>query len=188
MKPLHLLAAIGLSVGVVCGSAHAAVTVIGSGPAQLCYQGAENGDDPSLYVGYCNSALAGVLSDRDRAATYVNRGVLRLSLAESNAAFDDFNSGLAIDASLGEGYVDRGASLIAQKQFASAVNDIDKGLSLGAKRPAVAYYDRAICDEALGDVQGAYKDYHQALDAEPSFSLASDELKRFKVVRGSEKI
>jgi tetratricopeptide (TPR) repeat protein len=176
------------SVAVVAasGSAQAAVTVIGSGPAELCYQGAENGGEPRDYIAFCNQALGGLLTTRDRAATFINRGVLKLSLSESNAALDDFNSGLTIDATLGEGFVDRGAALIALKRFDDAIKDIDRGLTLGAKQPEIAYYDRAMADEALGNIPAAYNDYQQSLAAEPGFSLASDELKRFKVVKKSD--
>ncbi len=164
-------------------ASQAAVTVIGSGPAQLCYDGAENGGEPMEYITYCNQALNTILSDRDRAATYINRGVLKLSLSESHSAIDDFNAGLALDPDLGEGYVDRGAAQIALKQFDAAIKDIDKGLALGAKQPEIAYYDRAMANEAIGDINGAYKDYQQSLAAQPNFTPASDELKRFKVVR-----
>ena len=39
-----------------------------------------------------------------------------------------------------------------------------------------------MADEGLGNLQAAYDDYRQALTIAPNFSLASDELKRFKVV------
>ena len=162
--------------------ADGAVTVFGPGPATLCYDGADTGGDPGSYIFFCDEALNQALSVHDRAATFINRGVLRLALNEFNAAYEDFNAGLAVDASIGEGYIDRGVALIERKQFSEALADINKGLSLGAKRPALAYYDRAIANEALGDVTAAYHDYQQALVAEPGFTLASDELKRFKVV------
>ena len=163
--------------------ANAAVTVIGAGSASLCYDGAENGGDPGQYIAYCNEALTGYLSVRDRAATFINRGVLRLDLNEANAALADFDAGLGLDPNLGEGYIDRGASLIMKREFAEAVKSIDKGIGLGARRPAFAYFDRAIADEGLGDIPTAYKDYQQALVVQPDFTMASDELKRFKVVR-----
>jgi len=169
-------------------SAQAAVTVFSStGTAKLCYDGAENGGDPSVYLIYCDEALNTSLSPHDRAATLINRGVLRLALNETNSALADFNAGLAIDPNLGEGYIDRGATLIMKRQYAEAITNIDKGLQLGAKRPGLAYYDRAIANEALGDIPGAYKDYQQALVLQPDFSMASDELKRFKVVHTTTK-
>ena len=172
-----------LSIALAPSTSNAAVTVIGSGAAQLCYDGAENGSDPGEYIAFCNEALAGYLSHRDRAATYINRGVLRLNLAEANAALGDFDAGLGLDPSLGEGYIDRGASLIMKRQFAEALASIDKGIALGPRRPALAYFDRAIANEGLGDIPAAYKDYQQALVAQPDFTMASEELKRFKVVR-----
>lgn len=164
------------------GTAQAAVTVIGGGAARLCYEAADSGRYERESIMYCNEALVGALSETDRAATYVNRGVIELGQAKINAAQDDFNAGIAINPNLAEGYVDRGATLIAQKKFAEAIKDINKGLALGAKQQEVAYFDRAIADEALGNLQAAYDDYRQALVIAPNFTLASDELKRFKIV------
>jgi tetratricopeptide (TPR) repeat protein len=173
----------GAMAGAFCASgAQAAVTVIGSGSAQLCYQAADNGRASRESLDYCNDALLGALTRDDRAATHINRGVIELAMMRTNAAQDDFNAGLAINASLGEGYVDRGATLIAQKKFAEAILDINKGLSLGAKEPHIAYYDRAVAEEGLGNLKAAYDDYRQALIVQPDFTRASDELKRFKIV------
>jgi tetratricopeptide (TPR) repeat protein len=163
-------------------AANAAVSVIGSGPAELCYQGADSHQDPGEFLISCNLALAGSLSDADRAATYVNRGVLKLDLRMFNAAADDFNAGLKINASIGEGYVDLGATEIVGKHYADAIAHINKGLALGTKQPEDAYYDRAMADEALGNLQAAYDDYRHALSLAPDFTLASDQLKRFKIV------
>ncbi|HUO88981.1 MAG TPA: hypothetical protein VMU08_07395 [Rhizomicrobium sp.] len=162
--------------------AQAAISVLGSGPAQICYQAAENGASPADYMTYCNQALAGTLSDADRAATFVNRGVLRLAMNDNDAAAEDFRAGLAINTNLGEGYVDLGATMIAKKHYADAIRNIDRGLSLGTKKPHLAYYDRAMADEAIGNLQAAYDDYRHALALKPDFTPASDELTRFKIV------
>jgi tetratricopeptide (TPR) repeat protein len=173
-----------LAVAIAVPSAQAAVSVFSSnGTAKLCYDGAESGSDPGAYIFYCDQALNTSLSSHDRAATFINRGVLRLALREVNFALNDFNAGLAIDPDIGEGYIDRGASLIEKRQFAEAIENIDKGLALGAKRPGLAHFDRAIAYEALGNLRAAYDDYQQAVVLQPDFTQASDELKRFKVVR-----
>jgi len=163
-------------------SAHAAVSVIGGGPAQLCYEGADSGTRPDDYLYYCNMALAGALTNTDRAATYINRGVLKMDEGKYDSAADDFTEGLVINDKAGEGYIDLAATQITHKRFADAIANINKGLALGTKQPEVAYYDRAMADEGLGNLQAAYDDYRQALTIAPNFSLASDELKRFKVV------
>jgi tetratricopeptide (TPR) repeat protein len=178
--PLALITAIGATF--LLSEAQAAVTVIGSGTAQICYQAAENGASPADYITYCTQALADSLTPADRAATYVNRGVLRLAMNDYEAAAADFHAGLAINGNMGEGYVDLGAAMIAQKHYAEAIHNIDKGLTLGTKKPYLAYYDRAVADEATGNLQAAYDDYHHALAINPDFSQASDELTRFKIV------
>ena len=81
--------------------------------------------------------------------------------------------------------MDRGAVYIVLERYSDALKDIDQGLAVGAKKPHIAYYDRAIVDEAMGDVRGAYLDYKKALELQPDFALASEQLTRFKVVRKS---
>ena len=91
-------------------------------------------------------------------------------------------SGVRLMPDMGEGYLNRGAAFIGQKRFSEALTDIDRGLKLGVSRPEIGYYDRAIANEALGNVKAAYDDYRQALAIEPRFERASEQLKRFKVV------
>jgi tetratricopeptide (TPR) repeat protein len=177
------IGAIGMAALIAPG-AHAAVTVLGNGVAQSCYETAEFGGNPRDGITTCDVALnQTALSISDRAATYVNRGILKSRNDDSNGALDDYDRGLKLNANLGEGYVDRGAVLIVLQRYDDALKDIDKGIGLGSKQLEIAYYDRAIVDEALGDIRGAYEDYKKAVELQPDFTLASEQLQRFKVVR-----
>jgi tetratricopeptide (TPR) repeat protein len=170
----------------VASHAQAAVTVLGNGVAHSCYQFAEFGGNPTDGISTCSFALQQVaMSVKDRAATYVNRGILRGRADDTQGALADYNQGLALDSGLGEGYVDRGAIMIVVRRYDDAVADFDKGISLGANRPQIAYYDRAIADEALGNIRAAYEDYKKAAEIQPDFSLATQQLTRFRVVRKS---
>jgi len=187
MKLRHLIAsaaaiaAIGIATSL---PASAAVTVLGQGIAQNCYRAAEFNTDADAGIADCTTALnEEALTQTDRAATYVNRGILRARNGDADAALADYDNGLRINPQLAEGYVDRGATYIAMKRYQDALTDIDKGLSLGTKKAYIAYYDRAIAREALGDIKGAYEDYKQAVELAPDFALAIQQLKRFKVVR-----
>lgn len=166
----------------VAQSAGAAITVLGPGPAQECYDFAENGGDLHEGILRCTFALQTALSVGDRAATFVNRGVLHLGLHDNDQAFADMNSGIALDPALGDAYVDRGAAAMALGRYDDAFADLNKGIALGPHRPHIAYYDRAIIYEHNGDIRAAYDDYKKALEIEPNFSLAATELKRFRVV------
>jgi len=183
MRPKSLtMSAIGVLFACTCFGANASVTVLGPGPAQECFRIAEYGGDPHEGIARCSFALGTALNKMDRAATYVNRGVIRLSIHQNEQAFDDINSGISISPELGDAYVDRGATLIALGKYDEALEDLNKGIALGPHRPQIAYYDRAIIYEQRGDIRAAYYDYKKALDIAPDFAPAADELKRFRVV------
>lgn len=176
----------GCLVGVVFGTAaaQAAISVLGNSIGTDCYRAAEYGGDPRDGIQTCTYALdSQALTIRDRAATLINRGILRSRGGDSSGALADYDRGLTLDGSLGEGYVDRGAVYISLQKYDEALKDIDKGIELGAREPHIAYYDRAIVDEAMGNIRGAYEDYKKAVELEPNFTLATQQLARFKVVR-----
>jgi tetratricopeptide (TPR) repeat protein len=171
-------------------SAHAANAIFDNGikraQAQACYEAAEFGGDTDDGIAACTRALQGAdLDTDDKAKTFVNRGLLEARKDLLQAALDDYNEGLRLGPSIGEGYVDRGAAEIVLKQYDRALADINHGMTLHLNKPQIAYYDRAVIDEANGDIRGAYQDYKMALQLAPDFTLAGEQLTRFKVVRKS---
>jgi tetratricopeptide (TPR) repeat protein len=178
--------AIGVTLAATTLSSYAmaAVTVLGNGLGASCYQAAEFGIDPKSSIQTCTLAIEQEpLSLTDRAATYVNRGILRSQVGDQNGALSDYNHGIHLDANHGEGYIDRGATYIVLQRYDDALNDLNKGIEMGAHKPHIAYYDRAIVDEAMGNVRAAYQDYKKAVELQPDFTLASEQLTRFKVIR-----
>ena len=170
---------------VVTGSsgAFAAITVLGNGLSQACFETAEFNGNPKDGIAACTEALElDALPLKDRAATYINRGILYSRIDEPAQALTDYTAGLGIDPSLGEGYIDRGAALIALKRYDEALVEFDKGIALGSNRLYIAYYDRAIVQEALGNVRAAYEDYKKATELEPNFQLAAIQLARFRLI------
>ena len=181
MKRMLLAAA---ALGLATGSAHAAISVLGGGQAQECYEAAkaEKADNASLEI--CNNALdTELLTAQDRGGTLINRGVMRLRRGELEAAHADFNAGIALIPTVGEGWINRGAMFIGERRYKEAVTDINKALALGLHEPAKAYYNRAIADEGLDDETQAYLDYKQALVLSPGWELPQHELLRFTVTR-----
>jgi tetratricopeptide (TPR) repeat protein len=183
-RKLTALALCGLGFSLFIIPANAAISVLGSSISEACYQAAEFSNDLPTGIETCTDALKQTpMSNHDRAATLINRGILRSRYNDAKGAFDDYNSGLALDATLGEGYVDRGAVEIVMRDLDAALADINKGIALNANRLEIAYYDRAVVNEELGNVRDAYADYKKAVELQPSFQLANDQLVRFKVVR-----
>lgn len=166
------------------GQSRAAVTVIGGGMAQACSDAAVGGENDLKFQDVCTQALdTEFLNSRDRAGTYVNRGVLRLRRGSYSEATSDFNQAVRLKPDMGEAYVNRAAASIGQRRYADGLPDINKGLELGVHEPAKAYYNRALAYEGLDDAKSAYFDYQKALELNPEWDAPRQQLVRFSVSR-----
>jgi tetratricopeptide (TPR) repeat protein len=165
-------------------SAQASVTVIGGGMAQACSKAALGGETEAKFEAICTMALdSELLSLRDRAGTYVNRGVLKLRRKEFSSAQFDFNRAIETKPDLGEAYVNRGAASVGSRRFSDGLTDLNKALELGVEEPEKAYYNRALAYEGLDNVKAAYLDYQKAIELKPEWEQPKKELARFTVGR-----
>lgn len=166
------------------GGAGASNLVIGSGSAQECSEAALKGRADGRAVLACTKALqVETLNFRDRARTYVNRGVLQMRQRQFGAARADFDQASSIDPNLGEAYVNRGATYVGEDRYREGVEQIDKGLALGVKDPEKAFFNRGLANEGLGDLSAAYRDYSRASELAPEWLAPKTELARFTVKR-----
>jgi tetratricopeptide (TPR) repeat protein len=182
MRALSAISALAL-VGLVAaaGEARAVVIVVGGGLGSQCYATAEYGD-PFKAFDLCTRALADQeMSVRDRAATYVNRSVVRLRVHDYTGAMADCDLSIARAPTIGEAYVNRGAALLNLNKPQEALVDLNKAITLGLDKVHLAYYNRGVAKEKLNDARGAYTDYKKALELDPTFAMAAEELKRFTV-------
>ncbi len=169
-----------ISVFSLSQSASAATMVIGvNGSSHGCYDAANIGDPNGIQT--CNAALSEPLLPHDRAATLINRSALRIETGDYKGGLADCDESIRIFAGLGEAELNRGVALRAMGHPRAALEAFDKAIDIGLIRPQLAYYDRALADEDVGDVAGAYHDYKMALQLEPGFGLAASQLTRFKI-------
>lgn len=177
----HVLLA-GLALAAVALPAQGAMTVIGGGLAEACFRAVKAGQADRLVLETCTGALeTEALRRRDRAGTFINRGIVQFRLRSLNPALDDFAKAERLNPLLGELYVNRGAVLISQAKFTEALTEIDRGIELGIEEPEKAYYNRAIAKEGLDDLKGAYFDYRKALEIDPAWTLPQTQIARFTV-------
>jgi tetratricopeptide (TPR) repeat protein len=182
MRALKFALALG-AVGIVASAvpSQAVTIVIGGGLATECYASAEYGDAFTAFD-TCTRALSNqALSVRDRAATYVNRSVIRLRVRDFNGAVADCDQSIQRWPQLSEPYVNRGAALINMDRPQEALTDLDKAITMGLEKVHLAYYNRGLAKEKLNDARGAYADYRKALELDPNFTLANEQLQRFLV-------
>ncbi len=180
-KALTLAAALALALAT---PAAASVLIMGSGLAPDCSKAAFAGRADRESILLCSRALDEEgMARRDRAGTFVNRGVMLMRGRDYDAARADFDKAIALDPTLGEAFVNRGVSLMAGKDYAGALAQIEQGLALGVDEPAKAYYNRALVQESLGDAAAAWRDYTRAQELAPDWPLPAKQLTRFTVSR-----
>lgn len=184
-KISHLLAfAIAGVLAASSASAQGAITVLGGGLAHDCSEAALGGESAAKFERVCTLALeTELMSLRDRAGTYVNRGVLKLRRKEFGSAQFDFNRAVETMPDLGEAYVNRGAAAVGSRRYVEGLSDLNKALELGVDEPEKAYYNRALAYEGLDDMKAAYFDYQKAVELNPEWEQPKKELARFTVER-----
>jgi tetratricopeptide (TPR) repeat protein len=184
MASLLRLALFTLGSAAIAGPAAGSVTVIGGGLAHECSEAALGGESAIRFEAVCTQALeTELLNPRDRAGTFVNRGVLKLRRKAFTAAERDFNLAIETKPDLGEAYVNRGAAAVGERRYADGLADINKALELGVEEPEKAYYNRALAYEGLDNVKAAYFDYQKAVELAPDWPEPRNELTRFHVER-----
>jgi Tfp pilus assembly protein PilF len=182
---LVISACIAVAAGHGTASAQGAVTVIGGGLAQACYEAAETGEIAlQQAIDICDRAITGeTLRRRDKAATYTNRGILHMRNGNNTRALWDYQRSISMMPELKEAKVNLGAALYNLKRYGEALDALNEGVattSEGAR--VIGYYNRGLTHEKLGDLQAAYEDFRTALNMKPDFKLASDQISRFTVV------
>jgi tetratricopeptide (TPR) repeat protein len=130
----------------------------------------------------CNEAVAVTRDDKyNHVAAIVNRSDIRLRMMDFQAAVADAEQAIALDPNEPVAHLNRGAGMIGLKRYSDSISSLEKAISLDVKPLHLAYFDRALAREALHDIAGAYRDYKKALELNPGFQLAAQELVRFRV-------
>jgi tetratricopeptide (TPR) repeat protein len=163
--------------------AMAAVQVIGSSSARLCYEAADAPGKPTPEeLQRCDTALGQEgLARHDETATYVNRGILKLRLGRLEDAVSDFDNAIGNDPDEAEAYLNKGMAVLRMNEGGKAVPLFNSALEKKTRRPALAYYGRGVAQEMAGKLKEAYLDYRQASLIEPEWREPKIELTRFTV-------
>lgn len=168
----------------VASPAVGAVTVLGNSSARLCYEAAEMRAIPSqTVIRTCDQAMKDeALSEYDRVATLVNRGILKARLGYLDEAIVDYDAALDRDPNEAEAYLNKGFALLRLSDAPLEARPMfDNALQKKTRRPELAYYGRAVANELSGQVRAAYEDYRQASRLDPSWKDPKADLARFSV-------
>lgn len=175
-----VLAAAALSASPALSSG-APVVSIGNSYAESCFEAAEARLATSETVAICNAAVGSVVSDHDRVASFVNRGILSLVRGRYAEAETDFDAALRLQPRQAEAWLNKGISLYQRGQDDAALTHLGRAIELNTRRPAVAFYARAMANEQTGNLRAAYQDLNRAQALAPSWNVPKAELARYQV-------
>jgi len=127
----------------------------------------------------CNYALDSVrLSLHDTAATYLNRGIIYVALERYEDAKHDYERARKMMPDAGEIYVNRGNIFFMSQVFDEAVAEYSHALELKLSKKHVAYYNRGMAYERLGDYDRAREDYIKAQELSPQWNFPKAKLEK----------
>ena len=162
-------------------AATAQVTVIGAGIARECYETVKFGlGSLAEAEKTCTRAIElEAMNLANKAATYTNRGVVRMRMGNYDGALEDYAVAKRIRPETGATWLNEGAALIFKKDYPAALASLEKAIELNSEDLYAAYYNRAIAREKTGDVEGAYFDFVKAKELNPGFERIDAQLARF---------
>ncbi len=163
--------------------AFAGSMTIGSTLGQSCFEEAKWGRDDLDAVKLCNRALTdSLLTSKDAAATYVNRGIIRASRGDLDGAIHDYDAALKMRPDLGEAFANKGAAYLRGNNVEEALHQLNTALQYNLSQPAHVYYNIAVAQEGLGNTKEAYYNYQKAAELNPEWAWPRNELMRFTVI------
>ncbi len=181
---VNMLLAISVSLMVPALQAQQSSTIIGGESfASDCYHRSQSAavsrSASRLDIEVCDRAvLDGGLVKSKLAASYTNRGVIYMAMEDLTKAYKDYEKALKIDGTLAEAYLNRGNLWFAVQKFENAISDYDKALHYGTSKVEIAFLNRGLARENIGELVLAKNDYQSSLTARPEWQPALDKLER----------
>ena len=127
-----------LAIASVPSALSASVLTVGGAYAYSCYKAADGGGATAISVDACNRALAEeALTAQDRAATYVNRGILHLRRVSLRQADADFDAALKLNPHEPEAWLNKAILNARYGKSADALPYVAKALENGTRKPAI---------------------------------------------------
>ncbi len=141
---------------------------------QIHYSSRGDADNCSYALDYGNLSL------RDRAATLVNRGIIYMALEEYEHAIKDYQTAKKLIPDFGEVYVNVGNVFFMGKVYDKAIDEYTQAIERNLTKDHIAYLNRGMAYEKLGDLEHAEMDYRTAIELRPEWSLATGKLEQLE--------
>ena len=169
--------------GLECDPTSSASVIGGGDKARACFTNAtlvSNNPDIATFsmLEPCNYFITHVdaAEKKIRAATYTNRGVIRIALNRPAEAFSDFNIAMTLLPDTAEIFVNRGNAFYQSENYPMALQDYSRALELGLTEADVVHLNLGKTYERLGNRNLAEENYRRAVELMPTNVEAQQQL------------
>ncbi len=141
--------------------------LLNTSPARDCYKAAAD-RGTSMDIETCTLAIEHqMLVPEDLAATYSNRGILHVRSGDLAAGLKDHDRAVALAPEMASVYINRSNAFVVAKRYRDAMADLERAIANAGEHLPVAYYNRALMFNRLGDRQAARADAERAAELAP---------------------
>ena len=148
---------------------NAAVTVVGSSDALICYKHAKYGYTTQSSVFTCLKAISDkTISKKDLYATRINLGIIYNNKSKPRLALEQFEIAFKNESMKAEVLLNQGNSLLLLKNYKGALEKYQASYENNLDDISAIYFNKGMAHEYLGNIDEAVSFYKKAVTLNPS--------------------
>lgn len=148
---------------------NAAVTVVGSSDALICYKHAKYGYTTQSSVFTCLKAISEkTISKKDLDATRINLGIIYNNKSKPRMALEQFEIAIKNKNMKAEVLLNQGNSLLLLKDYKGALEKYQASYDNNLEDISAIYFNKGMAHEYLGNIDKAVSFYKKAVTLNPS--------------------
>ena len=113
-------------------------------------------------------------------------GNIQKELGRVTASINSYEKSVELNPRYSETHLNLGRSYLSLRNFTQAQNSLEKAIELD-RRNYLAFYNKALLHEELGDIDGAIESYLRALRIEPNHAESNNNLGKIFLLRDEPK-
>ena len=148
---------------------NAAVTVVGSSDALICYKHAKYGYTTQSSIFTCLKAISDkTISIKDLYATRINLGIIYNNKSKPRLALEQFEIAFKNESMKAEVLLNQGNSLLLLKNYKGALEKYQASYENNLDDISAIYFNKGMAHEYLGNIDEAVSFYKKAVTLNPS--------------------
>ena len=148
---------------------NAAVTVVGSSDALICYKHAKYGYTTQSSIFTCLKAISDkAISKKDLDATRINLGIIYNNKSKPRLALEQFEIAFKNESMKAEVLLNQGNSLLLLKNYKGALEKYQASYENNLDDISAIYFNKGMAHEYLGNIDEAVSFYKKAVTLNPS--------------------